>query len=160
MFKFIRCTVDSISVPTMFSIGYSKWPTFQRAYVNKIILTQYVWSLTSSCLLYRCVCMCFCYVCIFCMSVYMCVCLCELWYIYIKEKRGKKKINQAPPLALLPRWYRDSINEPRSLLPWKHLWMRKGPVTVETVWMRNCLIGLTLWRWMQSRNWNVIILPS
>ena len=96
-----------------------------------------------------CVCVCMVFVCI-CVCVCLCTCVFvyvfELWYIYIKERRAKDKktINQAPPSALLPRWYRDSINEPRSLLPWKHLWMRKDPVTVETVWMRNCLIGVTL----------------
>lgn len=61
-----------------------------------------------------------------------CVWFIKVEYVWAKNKKDevkkkRKTINQTPPLALLPRWYRDSINEPRSLFPWKHLWMRKGP---------------------------------
>lgn len=130
-----------------------QWPTFRRAYVNKI---EHIWSQTgarfaadvrtSACRVLRVPFRVFCARACVCVLPFFCKCT---THNYIKEKRerrwGRKTINQAPPLALLPRWFWDSINEPRSLFPWKPLWMRKGPVTLETVWIRNCLIGPTLW---------------
>lgn len=85
-----------------------------------------------------CVCACLCgCVCFGCMCWLVCVlftCMCVFHYT-TEDIRRKKNISIKLPLARLPRWCKDSSKEPRFLLPWKQLWMRRASVTVETVWM-------------------------
>lgn len=111
-------------MPVCVVIGYYKWPTFQRACVCQTIPCN---CRLSAVLMYVCVCSCHKCAFVACTAVHACV-LCERNVRLRQQKRwgGKKQ-----SIKLLP-WpcYQgdtDSINEPRSLFPWKHLWMRKGP---------------------------------
>lgn len=99
----------------MFSIGYSQWPTFQCAYVNKIIPSQYVWSPPSAHSPSRCLCpcvcvrerVCFCHPCF----PFVCfVCTFTLKRDARRKKERKKKKNQSgsslgPVAKVIPRFY-------------------------------------------------------
>lgn len=92
----------------LFSFAYSRWPTFHCAYVNNIILTQYIWLPTSLFAVKMHV-----YGFVLCVSVFVCMwvhCLWKLWYTYNKERRRKKKDNQlgsslGPVAKVIQRFY-------------------------------------------------------